>query len=226
MTRETTANIDFAKSPSQHRRYLNHLADTSDILFIQEAKRIRLRDLLPANWYTNQRVRTQSTRGSALCWRAGTFDYPPKSRMKMGALPVGIDHGKPRVAKMLPRRIIVTKVILNGKKVALIVCHYPPLRYEWLWPQMDRRLARIVRQCVKEGYAVRIGADFNQNPHAVAAALNWRLGNGVRLRALSDGKIDGFLLPANTKIASRGADTYGKDNGLTDHPSYTIEVDQ
>lgn len=226
MTIHTTANIDFAKSAAQHQRYLSHLTDNADILYIQEAKKIRLRGLLPAHWYTNQRIRTASTRGSALCWKAHTFDAAPKHRMRLGALPTGIKNGRPAVAAMLPRRILVTRAVLNGQKVGLIACHYPPERYSWLWPQMDRRLARIVRNLHAEGREIVIGADFNQHPSTVASVLNGRLSDtGIRFTAHSDGKIDGLLVTQGIKVVSGGTDTYGKDHRLTDHPAVYIETE-
>lgn len=215
----TTANLDFAKSVEEHRTYLEHLTSLltqpGDMLLVQEAKKIRLRDLLPAGWATMQRVRSSSTRGSAVNWHEPLPIL--RARLRLGALPIG----RGRVARMEVRRIAFVDRELNGHPITVVAAHYPPLRYRFLWPQYDRRLARLIRRKLRAGRQVIVGMDGNAHPAEVANRL---LARGVRVSSVGDGHIDGFVFTSGLKVSAPVVSDWGIRNRLTDHPSVTVTV--
>lgn len=213
-----TANLDFAKTRKQHKQYLAHLILLCDILLNQEAKRISLRLLLPRTWRTMQQLRTAARRGSAISW------LRPKPhaniRLRVGARPVAVVNGRPKVARMRTRWIAVMDTIIDGKPTTIISAHWPPLRYSWLWPQMDRNVAALIVEKVASGREVLLGADFNTLPARVGARINALLKeHKIIVRVQGDADIDGFMYTSGLIIDRVEVDHFGKQHGLTDHPA-------
>lgn len=218
-----TANLDFAKKRRAHVAYLAHLITICDVLLVQEAKKIRLRRLLPPTWATMQRVVSAARRGSAISWHRPMQHHD--TRLRLGALPAVRRGARVRVARMLPRYIAVIDTVIGGHLVTLISAHWPPLRYSWLWPQMDRRVAAVIVDKVKAGCQVALGADFNTHPATVADRLNKLLEpHGIRLTSHDDGRIDGLLTTSGLAVTDPRTDRHGIDHGLTDHPAYLATI--
>lgn len=217
-----TANIDFAKSRRQHRRYIAHLLLLCEVLFVQEAKFILLRNYLPRTWNTMQRIRSVAVRGSAIAWRRPMPHGG--SRLFVGVRPVARVNGRLRVARMNTRWIALLVSEIDGKPTALISAHWPPIRYAWLWPRMDAAVAQVIVRQVLAGREVVLGADFNAPVKAVARRLNSLLApHGISLAYREEG-IVGFVFTTGIKIATTEVNFYGKSQGLTDHPALIIYV--
>lgn len=218
----TTANIDFAKTNKQHHQYLAYLITLAPFLLTQEAKRIRLRDYLPASWHTMQRIATAARRGSAVSWKKPIGTHT--ATLRLLSIPSARVGGRIKIAKMFPRYMAVLDLMVDKHPACLISAHYPPLRYKYLWAQSDRRLANLIIEKVHQGRAVIVGADFNTKPRYVAVRLNKILaGTGITVKAAGDGKIDGFVY-VGFDVTAKKVDRYGVSHGLTDHPSVTIHA--
>lgn len=218
----TTANIDFAKSDQQHKKYLAYLVNLGAILLTQEAKKIQLRNFLPQSWHTMQRIATAARRGSAVSWKTPIGAH--KASLRLLSVPSARVGGRLRIAKMFPRYMSVLDLKVDGHPASIVSAHYAPIRYRFLWAQSDRRLAALIIEKVHQGRSVLVGADFNTRPLFVAVRLNKILaGTGITVKAVGDGKIDGFIF-VGFDVTAKKVSQYGRSHGLTDHPSVTIHA--
>ena len=208
--RWTTANLDFVRAHDAD--YLAHLCESADVLLVQEAKDVRLADVLPEGWTALQDTTDEAHMGSAIAYRNETVSAGKNAlRLTLGATPFW--QGK-RV-QMLTRYIATAHLRdrATGEWRYAVAAHLPPRRFRFLQPGMTRQL----REVAKDHPHAVIGVDANQ-------PLG-RLGKALGLRSFGEG-IVGILVGTNLRTGSPLVDTWGVDHSVTDHPAVTIRAIQ
>lgn len=203
--RFVSANLDFQLG--HDAEYLAHLCADADVLLVQEAK-LDLAHVIPDGWAALQDTTSPAKMGSAILYRVATVEARD-FRLRLGTLP---QLGSRRV-KMLPRYIASAHLIerANHHWHFGVSAHLPPARYAFLQPVMALRLKAIV---MGHPNAV-IGTDANQPLEQLAKFLG--------LQAFGHG-IVGLIFGKGLTVTERHVDRWGKQHGVTDHPSVSAVV--
>lgn len=173
-----TTNDDFTDGFSDVRHV------KADVVMVQEAKNTRLRQQRPdaSKWGVQQGKRDDQA-GVGVLWKKR------KAKALDRGLALGVD---PHGAKMLARWISYVDMDVNGQKVRMVSVHRPPKRFDRLWGEFDRNLARFVKS---SKLPIVIGMDANQvNPQRMARAT------GLKWHAPPN-SIDGFLATPGIKFS-------------------------
>ncbi len=156
----------------------------ADVVLVQEAKNTRLRNQRKdeTKWGVHQAQRDDKA-GVGVLWK----------KRKAQAIDRGMALGvEPHGAKMLARWISYVDMKVNGQKVRMVSVHRPPKRYDRLWGQFDRNLAKFVKS---SKLPIVVGMDANQvNPQRMARAT------GLKWHAPPN-SIDGFLATPGIKFS-------------------------
>lgn len=205
--RFTTANMDFVRD--SNRLYLAHLCKGSDVLAVQEAKDIRLEDVLPPYWATSQDLSSPDRAGSAICWDTRTAKAR-RDHLWLGVRPYIDGH---RVG-METRWIAVERLTCDGLTIRNISAHLPPERFDALQPAYVRHLHAVTsRRLAPPAVA---GVDANMPIHELGRKLN--------LAAVGIG-IVGVLFDDRKLVASNPViDHWGQRHDATDHPAITVTI--
>ena len=201
-----SANLDFQLG--HDAEYLAHLCADTDVVLVQEAKDVDLAKVAPDGWAALQDTTSAATMGTAILYREATVEAR-HFRLRLGTLP---QLGSRRV-KMLPRYIASAHLIerANHRWHYGVSAHLPPARYAFLQPLMALRLKAIV---LGHPNAV-IGTDANQPLDELAKFLG--------LQAFGHG-IVGLIFGKGLTVTERHIDRWGKQHGVTDHPSVSAVV--
>ncbi|KAB2809293.1 hypothetical protein F9L07_19835 [Pimelobacter simplex] len=146
------ANTDYAAG--RDAEHIAHLAGGLDVIGMVECKNLALARLAPEGFTAHQwtakrrrpgrrRPRDAAKAGCGIVLRDATLRprQGAELELKIGVRPV---LGRRRV-RMLTRYIACLAVehVVTGEPFYLVVVHFPPERFERLWPRVVRRVRRI-----------------------------------------------------------------------------------
>lgn len=152
------------------------------VKLVQEAKNTDLRQELSNDWGVHQNSRDPGKKGSAVVW--------DKDRVR--ATDRGVVLGvTPQGQKMMKRWISWTDVVIDGVKVRMASAHRPPRRFNELWPEFDRNLARFVKST---RLPLIIGMDSNTRDPSKMERITGLKWAGLRR------DIDGFLVSPGIRV--------------------------
>lgn len=211
--RIASANIDFALHGDP--RYLAWVCERADVLLLQEAKNVRLADVLPDGWISLQDTSgaTQAEReahmGAAIAVKDETVAVD-SHHLTLGAKPY-LPGSVARRVGMLPRHIAVASITerATGRPTTPISAHFPPPRFSALQPGFEKRLRAIAAR----HRSVVIGTDANQP----VAELADRMG----LHCAGRGIVG--LLSTET-LHGEQVRPWGIRQHVTDHPAVLATV--
>lgn len=194
-----TANFDFNAGSNQ--KYLNHLIDGSpDVIFFQEAKDFKVKDLLPSGWSCFQDTSSDAKQGAALAWNNSTITVSKTWLVKGCDAPSG--------GGMLPRWLACAQMrYRSGGVFTTISAHAPPPRYSGLQPGFNANVKKVV----DNNPDPVVGADANQDIDKFAKAI----GSGMH----AVGKQSGICLVAKSKLTNVKQDNWATQNKASDHPA-------
>lgn len=165
-----TVNADFTDGAKVGLENVRANLPGSVITFVQESKRIRLREKLPHLLGVRQGTEPDKA-NSSLIW--------DKSRVHL------IDHTQTLAVdahpgvEMLPRWLKRIDCRIDDRLlVSAIVGHRPPPRYRWLWPEFDQAVAAEIQFAP---FPTIVGLDTNSHTPAMLArslGLRWS-GRGI-----------------------------------------------
>src|SRR4029077_16403593 len=157
-----TSNTDFYSG--RNRPLVHQLCTYGDVLLLQEAKDMTLRDVLPADWRSLQNTSSDAKKGSCIA--------VDSRRVKVLEHYLTVGCGPPPGGGMMTRYIVtaVCQMRHNGAVFTAISAHYPPRRYAMQWEEYTTSLKRV-RANVR-GKVPVIGTDANMPIGQLAAKLN------------------------------------------------------
>lgn len=206
--RYVTYNVNFERGAAAVQSDIADLMVNSDVLFLQEAKNVNLKDMFAhrGDWIVVQATGSADTRGTAIIMkRAVVASYE-------SSLVQAIDVEDPKGSNLNDRYVVwVRATFTNGHTVWLAAAHLPPARN----PRYQNEYAAALRsQIDQRPGALILGADFNEtgDPFGLGAAT----GTAPRLVG-----IDGFL------VRAQGLNTNGlaaKQMGGSDHRPVELGV--
>jgi hypothetical protein len=168
-------------------------------VLVQEAKDLRLADLVPAGWMALQDTSSDSKAGSGILVGSGiTVDD--------WWLVKGCDA--PPGGGMLPRWLCCAEVTHDAGQLVPISAHAPPPRYAGMQPGFADAVAAVVADYPQTAV---VGADANQDIDAWAREL----GSGM----VAVGKQSGICLVSRMPFTDVDLDNWGEQQGATDHPA-------
>jgi hypothetical protein len=172
---------------------------------VQEAKDLRLADLLPYGWKALQDTSSDAKAGSAVGYRTDGFD------LEGWWLTKGCDE--PAGGGMLPRWIVSAELRHRdtGDLWTAVSCHAPPPRYSELQPGFNANVAKVCRNHP----APVVGTDANMDLARFADAL------GPGFTGYGEG---GIGLVSERTLEAVMVDYTGEEGGATDHPSVSADV--
>ncbi len=196
------ANLDWATGPTKDARHLSHLlaaVSWAVLIGVQEAKNVRLRDLVDLPGRAFQRTFSAAVRGSGFVARG--------IRVRRFRLFLG---GVSRAT--LPRWVARCKVRVPGGPLAVFSSHPPPKRAGTA--AQDRHLRALRRRLdrrERRGKAWAVCIDGNRDLQEVARFLGGR-GYGAE-----GDRIVGVIVSDRVVVVDHGVDRVGRREGLTDH---------
>ena len=198
-----TSNTDFYSG--RNRQLVHQLCTYGDVLLLQEAKDMTLRDVLPADWRSLQNTSSDAKKGSCIA--------VDNRRVKVLEHYLTVGCGPPPGGGMMTRYIAtaVCEMRHNGAVFTAISAHYPPRRYAMQWEEYTTSLKRV-RANVR-GKVPVIGTDANMPIGQLAAKLN--------SKAYGVGII-GFVTSA--KVERERVEVWPVTEKRSDHPAYVIRV--
>lgn len=146
------ANVDFGLG--KDAEHVAHLAGFLDAIGMVECKNLALARLAPEGFTAHQhtakrrrpgrrKARDAAKAGCGILLRDDELRPRPGAELelKVGVRPV---FGRRRV-RMLTRYIACLAVehVVTGEPFYLVVVHFPPERYDRLWPRVARRVRKI-----------------------------------------------------------------------------------
>ena len=118
------------------------------------------------------------------------------------------------VAGMLPRYLCCAEVTHESEqRLVPISAHAPPPRYAGLQPEFADSVAEVVSDYPQTAL---VGADANQDIDAWASEL----GSGMQ----AVGKQSGICLVSRMPLGEVQLDSWGENQGMTDHPAVWATV--
>jgi len=206
ITKATTANTDFTRG--NNADYVHQLCEWSDVIMLQEAKDMVLKQCLPDGWAACHNTDNDAKAGSAIgvdksVWQVRdwwlVYGCPP-----------------PPQGGMLTRYICVA--VLEHKQTGLVwaamSAHEPPQRYAGMQPEYPANLKAAKQAQKDQGRRVIVGADANMPIGDLADKIGGKgYGHGII------GCVTGQPV---TECTFRG---WGPDHNVTDHPAVTCKVD-
>lgn len=194
------ANLDWATRQKKDRRIIAAMIPYFVFMGFVEARVDNIRDMFSREWKVLQDKSDPGRQGSAVAWRGRDVKIFKIRGLRMGTKPMG--------ARMLTRWLAIVDVFLDGHKVRMIICHWPPPRYKWLWPLFDASVRMRIRRAPERGYWV-ILADFNRPLWRVEELFHCdTMGQEVVGIAYSGKLVMGKRVVINSVVAE----------GWTDHP--------
>lgn len=178
-----SVNVDFTDGPVRGLGNLQAVLPGSVLTFVQEGKRLQLRDRLTSLVGVSQGRGSDARRNSAILWDRSRVDVL-HANVALAAEPQPGDD-------MLVRFLRRIDCEVDGRlKVSGIVGHRPPRYLRHLWPEFDEALDREVRYAP---YPVLVGIDTNDLTPA-------RLARSMGLRWSGQG-IDGFMYSPELNVS-------------------------
>lgn len=200
-----TANLDFYSG--DNRQYLAHLCADSDLVLVQEAKDLDLGELIPDGWRALQDTSSDAKAGSGIL-------VSHAISVERWWLQKGC--GAPAGGGMLPRYLCCAEVTHESEqRLVPIAAHAPPPRYSGLQPEFADSVAAVVADYPQTAL---VGADANQDIDAWAREL----GSGM----VAVGKQSGICLVSRMPLGDVELDSWGENQGMTDHPAVWATVDE
>lgn len=206
LTKTTTANTDFTRG--RNADYIHQLCEWSDVIVLQEAKDMTLKQCLPDGWKACQDTSTEAKAGSAIAVEKSVW------AVRDWWLVYGCPP--PPQGGMLTRYIAVA--VLEHKATGLVwsamSAHEPPQRYAGMQPQFTANLKAAKQKQKEKGRRVVIGADANM-------PLG-KLANQVGGKPYGYGIVGCVTGQPVQQCTYRG---WGEQENVTDHPAVTCTVD-
>ncbi|NVJ03799.1 endonuclease/exonuclease/phosphatase family protein [Myxococcus sp. AM001] len=187
--RVVTANLDFHRAEAARRDW-NTIGPEADIVFVQEAKYVRMREILGDGWAVRQDTSSEDRQGSAVIIR--------KSAVKsIGELQLvkGVDASACPGGGIMTRWIARVDVQLhNNRWIRVASLHMPPDRCQTGLASPYARMAdSVVAFANRSDRLLVLGADWNKvvdsDPNEIGART------GLKPRGPDSGlRIDGFYV--------------------------------
>ncbi len=206
-----TANIDFGLTLAQVKQDWPTISKDADVVFVQEAKYINMRDVVDTNvWAVRQSLDSEAKQGSAVVVRKAAV----ADRATNVTLVLGTAGGYCPDGGILARYIAYTDVTLhNGTAVRLASLHMPPARCQTgpgsLYDDMAENTKAFANSTGKK---LIIGADWNKivddDPNNIGQASGM-----TPYGPNTGGRLDGFM--ADNVIT--GSDLHHLANTNSDH---------
>ena len=200
-----TANLDFHSG--DNRQYLAHLCADSDLVLVQEAKDLDLGELVPDGWQALQDRSSDAKAGAGILLDTTSVAVDRWWMVKGCDAPAG--------GGMLPRWLCCAEVTHESGELVPISAHAPPPRYSGLQPGFADAVARVVADYPQTAL---VGADANQDIDQWAREL----GSGM----VAVGKQSGICLVSRMPLGDVELDSWGENQGMTDHPAVWATVDE
>ncbi|MFF3868059.1 endonuclease/exonuclease/phosphatase family protein [Micromonospora sp. NPDC001898] len=206
--RVVTANLAFRQAPGVRQDWTK-IGPYADIVFFQEAKNVRLADVLGDGWIVRQDTSAEDRQGSAVAIRralaAEIVDFE---------LVKGTDGASCGGEPIMTRWITKLRLRLtNGRPVRLASLHMPPPRCQSGPGSPYAVMAdNVVEFANRSDVLTILGADWNkivdQDPNEIGART------GLKPRGPNSGlRIDGFYVsPAITTRDVRHLEQTGSDH--------------
>jgi endonuclease/exonuclease/phosphatase (EEP) superfamily protein YafD len=183
-----SANVKFGKGSAKRvKRLFNHAAERADIVFLQEARDVKVtKRLTGPGWAIRQDKSTPATRGAAVVIRKASV----KRFGKLILTPAVQGHP----CGLGDRFIASVPVLLdNGTRVRATSLHMPPRRCDTPGGPYSRMAQNVVAFANRVDVPLLIGGDWNkvvdQDPNGIAAR------SSLMPRGMNGGsRIDGFLI--------------------------------
>ncbi|HET7689348.1 MAG TPA: hypothetical protein VFK41_03150 [Nocardioidaceae bacterium] len=151
--------------PKPHRRrIIANAAALGAIVAGVECKWLEVdEELDPTEWIVLQDLRTDAAAGCVLALRCDRVTQVENVAWHVGT--TNKMRGFP-AARMETRHILAAEVQIDGDEwLTVLVAHFPPKRYAWLYTRMLRQLRRRMSQAK---HPVVVFADWNRYAAAVA----------------------------------------------------------
>ncbi|GHG80976.1 endonuclease/exonuclease/phosphatase family protein [Comamonas sp. JC664] len=187
--RVVTANLDFHRAEAARRDW-NTIGPEADIVFLQEVKYVRMRDILGDGWAVRQDTSSEDRQGSAVIIR--------KSAVKaIGELQLvkGVDASPCPDGGIMTRWIARVDVQLhNNRWIRVASLHMPPPRCQTgLGSPYARMADSVVAFANRSDRLLVLGGDWNKvvdsDPNDIGART------GLKPRGPDSGlRIDGFYV--------------------------------
>lgn len=204
-----SANIDWATGAGKDRRHLAHLlaATVGAVLIgVQEAKNLRLADVVTRPVRALQRTRGQARRGSGFVARGVRTS---RFRIFLG----GVSH------VTLPRWVARVRVTVAGKRLVVLSAHAPPKRGgRAAQDRFLRALKRRTDRLSRRGVAWVVCIDGNRDLVEVARYL------GGRAYGADGDRIVGVVVSPDVMVGDHGVDRFGDEHDLTDHLAPWVDI--
>jgi hypothetical protein len=207
MAQISTFNLDFNVCLGKQQTDLFGLIAARDpeIICVQEARDTNLKQILPGTYGTNQVMKDEGTRGSAIIWKKSAFTNVGPSKLIVGA-----------DAMNMHRRYMSMQTLTHtsGNKIRVVSLHMPlKTKYAAAHQAMIANVFKMIDNFKIDRFV--IGADWNFNipndPHKIKKKT------GLVSRG---GSIDGFFL---TNSLSPGSIQTGPVQ-FSDHSPRTISI--
>lgn len=202
------ANMNWGTSQAKDDNIVADLIHLGCLLLgLVEAKVDNVRHMVPAGWKVAQSLANLSRKGSAAAWAPAVriADLPP--------LRPGVRPGR---AKMLPRWLRIVDINLDGHVVRIIICHWPPARFRFLWPAFTAAVKFRLRVTAagRSGRWVVL-ADYNMPIAKAGKTLGGTAyGTGIVGAVVGRG-IKASLVEIDSRIVTRH---------FTDHPGVIVDI--
>ncbi len=192
--RVITANVDFVLSPATVRSDIAQFAGRADVILIQEAKNVVLRNLVDTSiWNVKQDTSSSDRAGSAILVRRSQVTSVDDFHLVLGVNSSSCPGGGIETRWMA----VATLNLNNGGRLVVAALHMPPARCQTgIGSSYDRMSDNVVQLSRDHPDRLVMGADWNKvvlsDPNNIVARCSGRL----VVRA-PQGSIDGFMIPAN-----------------------------
>ena len=202
--RVVTQNIDFTLRPFGWERIIKKLVKQADVILFQEAKNLHLRGYFDDDWEVYQDTSTSAKAGSAEAWRKSLGKVVDRQLTELTT---------PDGYKMETRYIAHVDLRIEGKIVRFGSVHFPPKRFNRLWP-VSRDSSRVwIRTARRDKVPFVLGGDYNLSVKNHGVARTYRL-------LTRNVGIDGFIV--SRRLRASKAEDLG--NNRSDHNPIRIVV--
>ncbi|ATB33466.1 endonuclease/exonuclease/phosphatase family protein [Melittangium boletus] len=189
--RVVTANLAF-RGPDAVRNDWNTIGPEADIVFVQEAKNVRLRDILGDGWAVRQDTSSEDRQGSAVVIRKSAVKSIGELQLVKGVDANDCDSPQ---GGIMTRWIAQVDVQLNNNRwIRTASLHLPPARCQTgLGSPYAVMADNVVAFAKRSGRILVLGADWNKvvddDPNDIGART------GLKPRGPDTGtRIDGFYV--------------------------------
>jgi len=203
------ANMNWGTSQAKDDNIVADLIGLGCLLLgLVEAKVDNVREMVPTGWHVAQSLKSAARQGSAAAWDYRAVRVTDRQPLRIGVLP--------GTARMLARWLRIIDVKIDGQTTRVIICHWPPARFRFLWPAFTRHVMKHVHASAA-GRAGRwlVMADFNM-PITKAANLLGGTAEGTG--------IVGVVTGSGLRATAPTIDHRVVARRWTDHPGVVVDI--